>query len=115
MKSQRPRFDALARESVYRVAMKHFVLAAALTLLTSPVLADESDVGRGLSLLEEGASLMLQGLLSEIEPRLLQLEDAIEGLNAYHPPEVLPNGDIIIRRRDPKDLSTPDPGGEIDL
>lgn len=93
--------------------MKHFAFAAALTVTPLPALAEDSDVDRGLSLLEEGAALMLEGLLAEIEPRLLQLEEAIDGLNAYHPPEVLPNGDIIIRRRHP--TRADEPGGEIDL
>ena len=35
-------------------------------------------------------------------------------LSAYHAPEVLPNGDIIIRRKTPQETE-PLPEGEIEL
>jgi hypothetical protein len=35
------------------------------------------------------------------------LQDALGNLNAYHAPEILPNGDIIIRRKTPAELVTP--------
>ncbi|MEO1238824.1 MAG: hypothetical protein AAFW64_04000 [Pseudomonadota bacterium] len=93
--------------------MKHLVLTALLTLIPLSAAAEDGDVDRGLSLLEEGMGLMLEGLISEIEPRLSQLEDALDAFNAYHPPEVLPNGDILIRRRRPGDTVQPNSGGEI--
>ena len=37
-----------------------------------------------------------------------QLGDAFEGLRAYHPPEILPNGDIILRKKQP----APQPEGD---
>ena len=55
----------------------------------------------GLSLLQEGTRLLLEGLLKELGPALLELQGRIIDLNAYYPPEVLPNGDIIIRRKVP--------------
>ncbi len=38
-------------------------------------------------------------LMAEVMPRLQDLTDTLGGLTAYELPEVLPNGDIIIRRR----------------
>jgi hypothetical protein len=58
----------------------------------------------GFSLLEEGTKLLLRGLLSEMEPALRELQGALRELDAYHPPEVLPNGDILIRRKEPRPI-----------
>lgn len=78
------------------------------------------DVEQGFSLLGEGARLMLRGLMAEVEPMLSDMEGAISDLSAYHPPEVLPNGDIILRRKVPVDPETPapevpPPGEETDI
>ncbi len=73
--------------------------------------------------MEEGARLLLRGLMSEVEPTLdeftgmidemgpalqafademgpaiLHLIDLIDDARHYEQPEILPNGDIIIRR-----------------
>ena len=61
----------------------------------------------GLSLLGEGARLMLRGLQSELAPMLEALGDAMDDVNAYEMPEVLDNGDILIRRK-----PAPDPVGD---
>lgn len=53
----------------------------------------------GLDLLGEGARLMLRGLQSELAPMLQALGEAIDDVNAYELPEVLENGDILIRRK----------------
>lgn len=95
--------------------MKHVVIAISLAFAPHAALADDSEVGRGLSMLEDGVGLLLEGLLSELEPRLSQLEEALGELNAYHAPEILPNGDILIRRRTPIETPEPEPGKEIDL
>ncbi|MFP1643199.1 AAA+ family ATPase [Pontitalea aquivivens] len=109
--------------------MKHLamILAAALAVApagaqapdpdSAPDPAPESEVEEGFSLLEEGAKLMLRGLMGEIGPALedmqRSLEDAgaelgpllaemvrlIDDLQHYQAPERLPNGDIIIRRK----------------
>ncbi len=64
---------------------------------------------------------MLRGFMTEIEPQLRDLErglDALEpqvqnfldqmrGMTQYHPPEVLPNGDILLRRRAPDEIAPP--------
>ena len=92
------------------------MFAASLALLPlSPAAAqsaEEGDMQDGIDLLEEGAKLFLRGLMDEMEPALRQLQEGMEpalrdlmekldDLDAYHLPEVLPNGDIIIRRKTP--------------
>ena len=122
----------------YLWAMKQPVLAASLALaLTTPAIAQEED--RALSLMEEGARLFFRGILQEIEPALDEMQDLsddlrpalrdfaatmgpalqdllseVEDWSVYHPPEMLPNGDIILRRKTPKDPAPLDEG-EIEL
>lgn len=102
-----------------------FALPLALLLLTQPVRAEEET---GLSLMERGARLLMEGLLQEMEPALegldelaptlrdfaqemgpalAELMNEIKDWSAYHPPEVLPNGDIIIRRKSPPPPDVP--------
>lgn len=45
------------------------------------------------------SSGFMENLLTEMGPALNQLQDTIEDWSNYEPPEVLPNGDIIIRRK----------------
>ncbi len=61
---------------------------------------------------------MLRGFMTEVEPQMRELERGLESLEPelqgfldrmrdmtrYHPPEVLPNGDILIRRRHADDV-----------
>jgi len=106
-----------------------FVLVA---LLAQPTLAQtpdapppQGDVGEGVDLLGEGARLLFRGLRDQIEPALRdmarELQDLnwngirIEDLDDYKAPEMLPNGDIILRRKVPvPERPVPD-GSEIDL
>lgn len=82
----------------------------------------------GFSLLEEGAKILLRGLMEEMEPAMedlhglaenmapamRELQGMIGDMTDYHMPERLPNGDIIIRRKTP--LTEDVPGdGEIEL
>lgn len=96
----------------------------AILLTAMPLAAQEED--EGLSLMEDGARLFFRGLMSGMEPALRELEgmaqemepalrdfarhmgpalrdlvEQVEDWSAYHPPEMLPNGDIILRRRQP--------------
>lgn len=114
----------------------------ALTLALPAAAQEEDGNGDGLSLMEEGARLFFKGLMDEMEPALKELEgmakdiepslrtfvqemgpalrdlfDKVEDWSTYHPPEMLPNGDIIIRRKTPQEMmdepqKTPE---EIDL
>lgn len=112
--------------------MKRFVLPALLvTSLAAPLSAQEDR--DGLNLMEEGARLFLRGLMTEMEPALEELDelsreiqprlrdfaaemgpalgellDQVEDWTVYHPPEMLANGDILIRRRVPLKPETPE-------
>lgn len=82
------------------------------------------ELSEGLGLLEEGTRMLLRGLLEEMSPAMEQMSDdlrrALGNLSAYEAPEILPNGDIIIRRKEnmpPDTDAEPQVGenGEIEL
>ncbi len=104
----------------------------AACLALSPAYAQDDtkgEVDEGLSLMEQGARLMMRGLMNEMEPAmkdlrgmveemgpgLAQLREMIGDFTNYYPPEVLPNGDIIIRRKTPLKVEKPLEEGEIEL
>ena len=93
-------------------------LSFLLVILVAPATAQEAEpsepprMEEGLSLLEEGTRLLLEGLIDEFGPALEQLRGMVEGLDAYYPPEMLPNGDIIIRRKTPDEAL---PEGETEI
>ena len=90
--------------------MRWLVLTLALTF-APPALAEEE---RGRDLMSEALKLFMKGLMQEMDPAIEGFEGLIDDLSGYHPPEVLPNGDIIIRRRKPEE---PEVGedGEVEL
>ncbi|RKF14924.1 hypothetical protein D6850_08640 [Roseovarius spongiae] len=121
--------------------MKRIVTLAAIGFLAAaPVQAQEAE-DDGFSLMEEGARLLFEGLSREMEPTLRDLMGLteemepklrefaqkmgpaladimgkIDDLSAYHVPEMLPNGDIIIRRKTPEErIEPPAPGEEIEI
>ena len=77
----------------------------------APAVAQEEE--RGRDLMAEALRLFMQGFMAEMEPAIEDLEGFLKDFNAYHPPEVLPNGDIIIRRKTPLERGEED--GEIEL
>lgn len=114
-------------------AMRQSVMsmAAVLLLAAVPLQAQEAD-GDEKSLMEQGAELFFKGLRQEMEPALegmlemadqfgpsmlsfleemgpalADLVDEVQDWSAYHAPEILPNGDIIIRKKQ-ADEETPD-------
>ncbi|MBB5720875.1 hypothetical protein FHS72_000479 [Loktanella ponticola] len=123
--------------------MKQLLIPAfALSLTTSPLAAqtDTPTPEEGFSLMEEGAQLLLRGLMSELEPAFDDLQDLatemgprmqmlteqmgpafaellgqVDDFTRYHPPEFLPNGDIIMRRRDDAPDFEPELPREIEL
>ncbi|WP_027238146.1 hypothetical protein [Leisingera caerulea] len=109
--------------------MKQILLPAALiALISSPLDAQDADTeDSGPSLMERGAELFWEGLrqemapaleglqgmmeeagpsmaefLSQMGPALAGIAKEVEDWSAYELPEILPNGDIIIRKK-PKD------------
>lgn len=109
-------------------------IAASLLILSTalPVAAQDED-----SAMERGLRLFMDGLMQEMEPALRDLEglaedavpflrdmqrslgEVVEDFDAYEAPEIQPNGDILIRRKEP--LKSPFPeiepnaDGSIDL
>lgn len=111
--------------------------------LAQPVMAQDRADQDAPSLMERGMQMLLEGFLKEMEPALEELEglaeefgpalDAftaqmgpalrdllaqVEDWSVYAPPEMLENGDIIIRRK--PDAPTPakpvpDAGDQIDI
>jgi len=122
--------------------MKKLIPFVTVLSVLAPVAQAEEE--RGLSLMERGAQMFMEGILKEMEPAieefsgladdigpaLRQFADQmgpkftallreVEDWNAYEAPEILPNGDIIMRRKPeaPEDVpATPvDPAPQIDL
>ena len=116
-----------------RQATLFFTLTAAL-LAPLPSAAEED----GLTLMERGAQLFLEGILKEVEPAMEDLKDLaeemepalkdfansmgpaladlldqVEDWSAYEAPEILPNGDIILRKKVAEE--TPPENGDIEL
>ena len=106
-----------------------------LCLTAAPAAAEEvgKSVDEGFSLLQEGAKIIMRAFLDDMEPAMKDLKkgmgDAmaemgpalrellakIDDIRNYHAPEILPNGDIILRRKTPQELALPAPGAEIEL
>ena len=95
--------------------MKH--LAAVLIVVATALPASAQEGGDGL--MERGFRMFMDGLRDEVEPALRDFEglardaapflremqrslgEVVEDFDAYHAPEVQPNGDILIRRKEP--------------
>ncbi len=116
-------------------------LTLALGLAVSPASAQDGEVQEGFNLMEEGARLLMRGLMSEMEPAISELRGSLEDMapvigefaremgpaltdflaqvddfRHYEAPEFLPNGDIILRRKPTAPMWMPqDENGEIDL
>ncbi|MGH1355641.1 MAG: hypothetical protein ACRBBS_11250 [Thalassovita sp.] len=117
-----------------------FPPVAALTLCAAPAFAEDTQ-DNGLSLMEEGAKLFFQGIMQEMEPAMDDLKSLadtmepamrqfvremgpaladvlkkVDDLTLYHPPEMLPNGDIIMRRKEAQEPPVSVPANpEIEL
>jgi hypothetical protein len=126
------------------MSLRYLTLTATIlaALSAGPAPAQEpSEEDEGRALIEDGARLLFEGLRRELGPVLEGLRDRAEemepalrdfaeqmgpalrdlmgkigDLSAYHPPEVLPNGDIILRRKSPEELEADRvPEGEIEI
>ncbi|WP_278922599.1 MULTISPECIES: hypothetical protein [Pseudophaeobacter] len=124
--------------------MKHFLAPALIAscLLTPPLAAPAhaQDSADGSSLMERGVELFWEGLRQEMAPSLQELEGLMETIgpsmqgflremgpalaeiagkvedwSRYEVPEILPNGDIIIRRKPEPPQAEPDPPAEQEM
>lgn len=126
--------------------MRLTATALALTvLMAGPVPAQTADdtPSDGFNLVEEGARMIMRGLMEEMSPTIDSLRDTLEDMGPvvgdflremgpglatflnrvddvrhYELPDFLPNGDIILRRKPDAPLFVPDTeteGGEIEL
>lgn len=120
--------------------MKHIVIPlTAAVLLAGPTFAQDSE--QSPSLMEQGMELFFEGLreemapalddlqqladdfapamegfLSEMGPALAKIASEIDDWSTYEMPEVLPNGDIIIRKKNTDtELETPEADGQTDI
>lgn len=128
----------MALRSTYLLPMRMFVSVSLVAVALTTQTAAAEDTSDGRSLMERGAELFLEGLQREMAPTLQdlsefadllgpslrsfwvqmgpaisELADKVEDWSAYHPPEILPNGDIIIRRKQPEPEqpeTEPEPG-----
>lgn len=102
--------------------MKHVLPLFLIASLATPVVADDApmaDLLKRFGELSDNAQTLLKSWADELGPKLEELGPALENLatklgdlNAYHPPEVLENGDIIIRRKTPLPKAEPVPAPE---
>lgn len=114
------------------------LLITALAVPTS-LAAEEADEGVGL--MERGMKLFFEGLMDEMEPAMegfeamarefgpamaemldemgpafAQLLERVDDLSNYEPPVMLPNGDIILRRKlDAPEMPEIGENGEVEL
>jgi hypothetical protein len=118
--------------------MKHMTPLAAVVCL-APLMVQAED-NTGLTLMERGALLFMEGVLKEMEPAIGELSDLadkfgpalqqfademgpalntlleeVEDWSVYEAPEILPNGDIIIRRKPDRAEPEAETAPEIDI
>lgn len=114
-------------------------IALALLILSGPVQAEPPapPAEEGWSLMERGARMLFDGLITKLEPTLDEMGRALSNIEPalrdmqpalrdlitllgdiryYHRPEKLPNGDILIRRKTAAELKLEGlEGPEIEL
>lgn len=97
---------------------------AALCLAIAPFPAQAQETEEGPGLMERGIQMFLRGLMDEVGPEITQMQDALKAMQPefeklitlmgdfqnYQPPERLPNGDILIRRKPDAPPVPPAPG-----
>lgn len=83
--------------------MKHFLYITLTTaLFATPAASDPKDweeLRKSLEELSQGTQEFFESWVEELGPMLNSLRDNVDDLQNYEKPEVLPNGDIIIRRK----------------
>jgi hypothetical protein len=85
--------------------MRQWILLLTLCALPAIAVAQDSTPDEdtpffeGFDDLAEGMRKLFEEFSNDVTPMLDDLAQQLRGLNGYHPPEMLPNGDIIIRRK----------------
>ncbi|MEM6409159.1 MAG: hypothetical protein AAF700_12170 [Pseudomonadota bacterium] len=90
-------------------------LVFALLLMMLPATAHAQDEGaqpqapifEGLDQLADSLRNLFNEFEEDVSPFMEQLGEQLRDLDRYHPPEILPNGDIIIRRKSPEKVPAP--------
>ena len=105
--------------------MKQLIaISALMAALTSTPAQGETEtspdttIGRFFELLEQfstDSEDMMEKFMQEMGPALSQPQDTITDWSNYSPPEVLPNGDIIIRRKPDAPREKPLPEGTKEI
>ncbi|MEL6235650.1 MAG: hypothetical protein AAFR46_14695 [Pseudomonadota bacterium] len=90
----------MAQNRLTALALAALCAAPLMTMSTSPAAAQDRDRGT-LEELGRETDRLLRDLMREMAPALRELEDQLRAFDLYEPPEILPNGDIIIRRKRP--------------
>ena len=93
--------------------MKQFTaLLIAATMAASPLAADDGKSplpsDDELEQLSDLAESWMKRFTDRMAPMVDQLKDMVDDMNAYQAPEMLPNGDIIIRRKPDAPVVTPE-------
>lgn len=104
----------IALPSPYIFTMKQFTaLMTAALLAASPLSADEGSPPLPpedeLEQLGDLAESWMKRFADRMSPMVEQLKDLVDDMNAYQAPEMLPNGDIIIRRKPDADTTEDEP------
>ncbi|MGY9048977.1 hypothetical protein P775_18260 [Puniceibacterium antarcticum] len=119
--------------------MKKLTAAALVVTLATPLHAQEAE-GEGFDLMKEGARQLFRGLMQQMGPVLGDMQDLtgemgpkmrdfvqqmgpalsdlmgeVDDWSVYHPPEMLPNGDIIMRHKTPEELAPEPEAEEIEI
>lgn len=110
---------------------KAFCIALLCLSSALPAAAQDDD---GAIMMERGAREFLEGLMREMEPAWREMQEFLEEMgpafvelmddvsdwSVYEAPEILENGDIIIRRKleepdEPEPEPVPDPLSQIEI
>lgn len=96
------------RTAAFALALAVAAMPLAAQDQDSPDRPANRDLAEGAEMLSEGFKKLFRGLLDELEPAgeaaeqgWNDLVDWLGDLSAYEAPEQLPNGDILIRRKEP--------------
>lgn len=93
------------------------ILGASL-LAPLPTAAQDDPAERSerpeLRMFDDFARRMMQSLLQQITPDHEAWLDVLENVDRYEPPEVLPNGDLLIRRKPEERPKEPETAPEQD-